>query len=269
MHYVTFWSHNVGMDDRVFRALAHPARRTLLDTLFERDGATLSRLENVLPEMTRFGVMKHLRVLEDAGLVSARRVGREKRHYLNAVPIRQIHDRWLDRYRARAAEALIELKTTLEEESMDVSAPTSVFTVFVKATPEQVWHAITESEFTRLYYYASTVESEWQPGSPYRYLIDGNEAIVGEVLEVDPPRRLAMTFDARWDEHVAADPPSRIVWELAEAGPGIVEVTVVHEGLAAGSATAEQISGMALILSGLKTLLETGKPLAAAQPAAV
>ena len=152
---------------------------------------------------------------------------------------------------------------------MDASTASHVFTIFVSATPEQVWRAITESEFTSRYYFASTVESDWEPGSPYRYLIEGNEAIVGEVLEVDPPRRLAMTFDARWDEHVAADPPSRIVWELAEAGPGIVEVTVVHEGLAAGSATAEQISGMAFILSGLKTLLETGTPLAAAQPAAV
>jgi len=261
---VTSWSHNARMDDAVFRALAHPARRTLLDTLFERDGATLSHLENVLPEMTRFGVMKHLRVLEDAGLVSARRVGREKRHYLNAVPIRQIHDRWLDRYRARAAEALIELKTTLEEESMDVSAPTSVFTVFVKATPEQVWQAITESEFTLRYYYASTIESDFEVGSPYRYLIDGREAIVGEVLEADPPRRLVMSFDARWDDGVAADPPSRIAWELADRGPGVVQLTVVHEGLVAGTATFEQVAGgMPFILSGLKTLLETGEPLVA------
>ena len=253
------------MDDAVFRALAHPARRRLLDTLFVEDGIALTRLEPALPGMTRFGVMKHLRVLEAAGLVSTRRVGRERHHYLNAVPIRQIHDRWLDRYRTRAASVLLDLKTTLEEEAMETFAPASVFTVFVKATPEQVWRAITESDFTRRYYYASTVESEWTAGAPYRYLVDGNDAIVGDVLESEPPRRLVMSFDARWDEHVAADPPSTIIWEIADAGPGVVQLTVVHEGLVPGSATLEQaVGGMPFILSGLKTLLETGEQLVAA-----
>jgi uncharacterized protein YndB with AHSA1/START domain/DNA-binding transcriptional ArsR family regulator len=260
------------MDDVVFRALANPARRLLLDTLFDEDGVPLSRLEGVLPALSRYGVMKHLRVLEEAGLVTTRRVGRERHHYLNAIPIRQIHDRWLDRYRARAAAVLLDLKATLEEEGMDTTAPAkapaSVFTVFVKSTPEQVWKAITDSEFTQQYYFASTVESEWQPGSPYRYLIDGTEAIVGEVLEAYPPRRLVMTFDARWDEEVAPDPPSRITWEIEEAGPGVVQLTVVHDGVAGGSATAEQVAGMTYILSGLKTLLETGEPLALGAAAA-
>jgi len=201
--------------------------------------------------------------------VTSRRAGREKHHYLNAVPIRQIHDRWLDRYRARAAAVLVDLKTTLEED-MDASVPDSVFTVFVKATREQVWSAITESEFTLRYYYASTIEADFEVGSPYRYLIDGQEAIVGEVLEADPLRRLAMTFDAQWDDQVAADPPSRIVWELADAGPGVVQLTVVHEGLAPKTATFEQVAGgMPFILSGLKTLLETGEPLVAEPRAAV
>jgi uncharacterized protein YndB with AHSA1/START domain len=253
------------VDDAVFRALAHPARRKLLDSLFAEDGAALSKLERTLPEMTRFGVMKHLRVLEAAGLVTTRRAGRERHHYLNAVPIRQIHDRWLDRYRARAASVLLDLKTTLEEGTMETFAPASVFTVFVKATPEQVWRAITESEFTERYYYASTVESEWTSGSPYRYLVDGNEAIVGDVLESEQPRRLVMSFDARWDESVAADPPSTITWEISDAGPGVVQLTVVHEGLMPGSATLEQaVGGMPFILSGLKTLLETGEQLTAA-----
>jgi uncharacterized protein YndB with AHSA1/START domain/DNA-binding transcriptional ArsR family regulator len=257
------------MDDAVFRALAHPTRRKLLDRLFAEEGVPLGRLEAVAPELTRFGVMKHLRVLEEAGLVITRRVGRERHHYLNAVPIRQIHDRWLDRYRARAAAVLLDLKTTLEEGDMAATAPANVFTMFVKSTPDQIWSAITESEFTLQYYYASTVESDWEPGSPYRYLIDGNEAIVGEVLEADPPRRLVMTFDARWDEQVASDPPSRIAWEIADMGAGVVQLTVVHDGLALGSATADQIGGMTYILSGLKTLLETGQPLAAPAGAAV
>ena len=102
-------------DDAIFRALADPTRRHLLDRLFERDGRTLSELESDL-EMTRFGVMKHLRVLEDAGLVVTRRSGREKHHFLNPVPIRLIHDRWIDKYTERQVSALSELKQRLEEE---------------------------------------------------------------------------------------------------------------------------------------------------------
>jgi DNA-binding transcriptional ArsR family regulator len=101
-------------DDRVFKALADPTRRLLLDRLFERDGRTLTELESQL-EMTRFGVMKHLRVLEDAGLVATRRSGREKLHFLNPVPIRLIHDRWIDKYTERRVSALVDLKAQLEE----------------------------------------------------------------------------------------------------------------------------------------------------------
>ena len=101
-------------DDRVFRALADPTRRHLVDRLFERDGRTLTELESEL-EMTRFGVMKHLRLLEEAGLVVTRRQGREKLHFLNPVPIRQIHDRWIDKYTERVTSALLDLKNDLEE----------------------------------------------------------------------------------------------------------------------------------------------------------
>jgi DNA-binding transcriptional ArsR family regulator len=100
-------------DALVFKALADPTRRFLLDRLFERDGRTLTELESQV-EMTRFGVMKHLRVLEDAGLVLARKSGREKRHFLNPVPIRLIHDRWIDKYTERRVSALVDLKSELE-----------------------------------------------------------------------------------------------------------------------------------------------------------
>jgi DNA-binding transcriptional ArsR family regulator len=103
-------------DDRVFKALADPTRRFLLDLLFQRDGRTLTELESEL-EMTRFGVAKHLKVLEDAGLVVVRRSGREKLHFLNPVPIRQIHDRWIDKYTEHHVTALVDLKKALEEES--------------------------------------------------------------------------------------------------------------------------------------------------------
>ncbi len=114
-HSVTYSSH-VPDDDLVFKALADPTRRLLLDLLFERDGRTLTELESMV-EMTRFGVMKHLKVLEDAGLVVTHRSGREKQHFLNAVPIRLIHDRWIDKYTERGIAALADLKAELENPS--------------------------------------------------------------------------------------------------------------------------------------------------------
>ena len=113
---MTIQSHKIPTvdDDRVFKALADPTRRHLLDRLFEQDGRTLGQLEEGL-EMTRFGVMKHLRVLEDAGLVVTRRAGREKHHFLNPVPIRELHDRWIDKYTERRVSTLLDLKAQLEE----------------------------------------------------------------------------------------------------------------------------------------------------------
>jgi uncharacterized protein YndB with AHSA1/START domain/DNA-binding transcriptional ArsR family regulator len=251
------------VDEEAFRALSHPARREILDRLFEDDGQTLSQIEGRF-EMTRFGVMKHLRVLEEAGLIVTRKVGREKLHYLNPVPIRAIHDRWIGKFAAGASEALLGLRSSLEGGgAMNVEAkPSHVFMVFIRTTPEQLWEAITSSEFTQQYYYGSTVESDWRAGSPYVYRIGGDDQIVGEVIESDPPRRLVSTFDARWDQEVAADPPSTISWEIEPAGSGVCKLTVVHEGLAPDSATASQVDGgMPFILSGLKSLLETGKPL--------
>ena len=263
------------MDDEVFRALADPSRRTLLDRLFERDGQTLGDLETALPGMTRFGVMKHLRVLEAASLVTSRKVGRERHHYLNPVPIRRIHDRWLDRYRIRAADLLDDLRITLETEPMTLSAdaaargstavpvpPDHVITTFIKAPPEAVWRALTESDFTTRYYYRSTVESDWHVGSPYRYAIDGETAIEGEILEADPPRRLVMTFSAVWDPALAGDPPTRLSWELEAAGPGVTRLTVVHGGFDGETKTYRQVTGgWSWILAGLKSLLETGEAL--------
>jgi DNA-binding transcriptional ArsR family regulator len=112
--FLVTYDGNVSVDDLVFKALADPTRRLLLDRLFERDGRTLTELESEV-EMTRFGVMKHLRLLEDAGLVVTRRSGREKLHFLNPVPIRLLHDRWIDKYTERRVTALVDLETELEE----------------------------------------------------------------------------------------------------------------------------------------------------------
>ncbi len=255
------------MDDPVFTALADPTRRHLLDLLFERDGRTLGELVAAVPTMTRFGVMKHLRVLESADLVTTRRVGREKHHYLNPVPIRRLHDRWLDKYRVRAADSLIDLKNVLEHlegnPMTSTVAPAFVSAVYIRATPETIWRAITETDYTLRYYYRSAIETEWQAGSPYRMTIDGQLQIEGRIVEATPPRRLVQTFHAVWDDQVKADPESRVTWEIDDAMPGVSKVTVIHDDLVAGSATLEQVSGgWPLILSGLKTLLETGTGLA-------
>src|SRR5438093_4142997 len=128
-----------GMDE-VFKALADPTRRSLLDELFKQDGQTLSALERRL-SMTRFGVMKHLKVLEAAGLVTTRRRGREKHHFLNPVPIRLVHDRWVSKYAEPWAAALSGLKRDIEGELME-----KVFEIYIKTTPERLWEAITDGE---------------------------------------------------------------------------------------------------------------------------
>src|SRR4029453_7927 len=127
----------VGPLDGVFKALADPTRRQLLDELFERDGQTLSELEARLP-MTRFGVMKHPNVLGEAHLVTNRRQGREKLHFLNPVPIRLVHDRWVSKYAEPWAATLTGLKRELEDRTME-----KVFEIYIKRTPEQLWEAVT------------------------------------------------------------------------------------------------------------------------------
>src|SRR6201993_5371083 len=131
--------------DAVFRALADPTRRSLLDELFAQDGQTLSSLEQRLP-MTRFGVMKHLRVLEEAGLVVTKRRGREKLHFLNPVPIRLVPDRWVSRYTEPWAATLTGLKRTIEEKTME-----KVFEIYIKTTPERLWQAIVDPELRSRY----------------------------------------------------------------------------------------------------------------------
>ena len=145
--------------DAVFRALADPSRRKLLDTLFKRDGQTLGALERRLP-MTRFGVMKHLRVLEQARLVVTKRRGREKLHFLNPVPIRLVHDRWVSKYAEPWAATLSDLKRNLEEGTME-----KVFEIYIKTTPERLWEAITNPEMRKKYTFGMVVKSDWKPGA--------------------------------------------------------------------------------------------------------
>jgi uncharacterized protein YndB with AHSA1/START domain/DNA-binding transcriptional ArsR family regulator len=259
-----------GSVDAVFKALADPTRRMLLDQLFERDGQTLTALEERLP-MTRFGVMKHLRVLQEAGLVTTDRRGREKLHFLNPVPIRLVHDRWVSKYAEPWAATLSGLKARLEDESMEdvrtlswtegtapVAGGTAVFEVYIKTTPERLWEAITDPELRKKYSFGVETHSDWTPGSDYTAAVPGVVDIAaGKNIEVDPPRRLVQTFDALWSDEVKAQGTTRVTWEIEPVGSSC-RLTVVHDQLPM-DANAELYGGWPMILSGLKTLLETGE----------
>jgi uncharacterized protein YndB with AHSA1/START domain/predicted transcriptional regulator len=244
----------------VFKALADPHRRSLLDHLHERDGQTLTELQGYLP-MSRFGVMKHLKLLEEAGLVTTRKVGREKFHYLNPVPIQQVYDRWVSKYAQDWARALVGLKYALEEPAV-IATKTHVLTVFIRTTPERLWEALTDGDITRLYYFGSRFESDLTNGSAYRYAGDGDFTLIaGEVLEADPPRKLVTTFNAMWMPEEQRGPTTTVTYEIEPAGEAC-KLTLVHEGLdPAMEITSNVFNGWSLILSSLKSYLETGEAL--------
>jgi DNA-binding transcriptional ArsR family regulator/uncharacterized protein YndB with AHSA1/START domain len=252
--------------DEIFRALADPTRRLLLDMLREKDGQTLSELEQRLT-MTRFGVMKHLNILEEAHLVTTRKVGREKFHYLNPVPIQQITDRWISRYAAPFTHTLIDLKSHIEGKAaaMPDTAPKQVYEIFIKGTPEQIWDAITDGEKTPLYYYGATVASSWKKDAPMTYHGgEGNLMIEGKVIEAKRPFKLVTTFKALWQDSFKNDRPSRVTWEITPMGD-TCKLTLVHDEFDEKTATFEAVAGgWSRILSGLKTLVETGKPISTA-----
>ena len=240
--------------DEVFRALADPTRRGLLDELFEEDGQTLGALESRLP-MTRFGVMKHLKMLEEAGLVVTKRRGREKLHFLNPVPIRLVHDRWVSKYAEPWAAGLTGLKRDLEKET----TMEKVFEIYIKTTPERLWEAITDSDSRRKYNFGVGVETDWSPGSSYRGVHERapGPLVEGENLEVEPPRRLVQSFNALWSEEAKAEGTSRVTWEIAQVEDSC-QLTVTHDQLRE-DANPELYGGWPMILSGLKTVLETGE----------
>jgi uncharacterized protein YndB with AHSA1/START domain len=238
--------------DEVFRALADPTRRRLLDELFREDGQTLGALEERFA-MTRFGVMKHLKVLEDAGLVVARRRGREKRHFLNPVPIRLIHDRWVSKYAEPWVATLSEIKQRLER-PME-----KVFEIYIRTTPERLWEAITDPEIRSKYNFGARVRSDWAPGSRFEMAHPGAPGLLGEGvnLEVDPPRRLVQSMVALWSDEVKNEGPTRVTWEIEPVGDSC-RLVVTHDELREG-ANDELYGGWPMILSGLKTWLETGE----------
>jgi len=267
--------------DDVFRALADPSRRLLLDSLNARNGQTLRELCAGL-EMARQSVSKHLAILEAANLVTTVRRGREKLHYLNAAPINDIGERWITRYDKERVHALADLKRALEEDSA-VDKPTFVYTTYINTTPERLWQALTDPAFTQRYW-GITFQSDWKTGSPVTWEQRGVTIADPEqvVLESDPHRRLSYTWhtftpevadsldladDVR--ERIAAEPRSRVTFDIERLG-GRVKLTVVHDGFETGSVLATMVSeGWPSVLSDLKTLLETGETLPKSTEASV
>lgn len=245
----------------VFKALADPHRRSLLDHLHARDGQTLTELQGYLP-MSRFGVMKHLKVLEEAGLVATRKVGREKFHYLNPVPIQQVYDRWVSKYAQDWARALVGLKYALEDSPVITETKTHVLTVFIRTSPDRLWQALTDGELSKLYYFGTKIESSFAPGAPYSYTgDDGFQMITGDVVSAEPPRKLVTTFNAMWLPEEQRGLASTVTYEIEQVGEAC-KLTLIHEGLdPALEITSSVFNGWSLILSGLKTYLETGEPL--------
>ncbi len=264
----------VSMDsDAVFRALADPGRRLLLDALHERAGLTLGELTEHL-DMRRQSVSQHLRLLEAANLVSTVRDGRRKLHYLNPVPIHRLQRRWIWKFEEPRLAGLEEIARLAEdahhakEQTMGSTAehaaavPDYVYTTYIRATPEEVWHALTDADLTARFWGHAQV-SDWAIGSRVDHVRTDGSGIAdasGRVLECDPPRRLVFGFDdpARFDDPTFE--PSVAAFDI-EQGRGIVKLTVTHTSLASIDEYRAIGQGWPAVLANLKTLLETGEVL--------
>ncbi|MGZ7445156.1 ArsR/SmtB family transcription factor [Paenibacillus sp. TH7-28] len=252
------------MENDIFKALADPSRRKLLDLLHASDGRTLNDLCAPL-DMSRFGVMKHLNVLEAAGLITTRKVGREKLHYLNAVPIRQIYERWVSKYAEPWTIGLTSLQYELKSEMNMANKPRNIHRIAIKAKPEQIWQAITDPAKTSKFWFNCAICSSWEDGSPFE-LWDGEEKKVeGTILEINPPRKLVVNWRFISLPGTENDTASRITWEIDPHGEfqGVSLVTVIHDEFEQAAGTAKILeNGLPIVISGLKTLLETGEMLA-------
>jgi len=247
--------------DAVFKALAANSRRKVLDALFDEDGQTLTALcANV--DMTRQGLSKHLQALEDAGLIVTEFAGREKKHFLNPVPIRDITTRWLRKYSEKQLQAIENIKSAVEETAMSNSKQFA-YQTWIRAPKTRVWEALTTPEFTSQYFHATYIDSTWEKNADvyYRMAPGGDIAVDGKVLESDPPNRLVISWHVRYDEQAIKEAPSRVTFTLEESG-GQTRLRIVHDNFPENSVLFDRISeGWPWIVSSLKSLLETGKPL--------
>jgi uncharacterized protein YndB with AHSA1/START domain len=206
--------------------------------------------------MTRPAVAKHLGILEEAGLVVTRRKGREKRHYLNVVPIRRLHDRWVTKYTEDWAGGLSDLKRELEQ-PME-----KVFEIYIRTTPERLWEAITDPTIRAKYHFGTSVHSDWTPGSTFTMEHPGVERplVEGENLVVEPPVRLVQSMQTLWSADAERQGTTRVTWQIEPVGGVSCRLTVTHDQLR-GDAPPELYGGWPMVLSGLKTWLETGQTL--------
>jgi len=242
--------------DKVFRALADPSRRRLLDSLRERDGQTLGELCAQLA-MARQSVTQHLTVLEEANLISTVRRSRAKLHYLNPVPIYDIQQRWLAPFEQPRLRALAAIKQSAEERDM-TDKPHFVYVTYIQSTPEKVWQALTDADLTARYWGHSNV-SDWQPGSAWEHVRTDGSGISdagGKVLSAEPPRRLMVTFEDPTAE-VPPNGPSTVTFDI-EPWQDIVRLTVTQENLADEDAFRAISHGWPAVMANLKSLLETG-----------
>jgi uncharacterized protein YndB with AHSA1/START domain/DNA-binding transcriptional ArsR family regulator len=249
--------------DAVFKALADPTRRLLLDRLREHNGQTLRELCERL-EMARQSATQHLDLLVGANLVTVVRRGRERLHYLNPARIHEIEERWISSFEKPRLQAISAIKKHAEEYAMTsepTSVPTYVYVTYIRATPEQVWQALTDADLTARYWGHANV-SDWRPGSTWEHRrVDGSGAVdvVGRVIEAEPPTRLVVTFDDAPDPGSPREPS--VVTFLVEPYQDIVRLTVTHENLANLDMLNGISQGWPAVLANLKSLLETGEVL--------
>jgi uncharacterized protein YndB with AHSA1/START domain len=243
--------------DLVFRALADPTRRDLLDRLHEHNGQTLGELCAHVA-MARQSVAQHLGILEAANLVSTLRRGREKLHYINPVPLQQIYDRWISKFEQPRLAMLSAVKKLAEAGMAD--RPDFVYTIYIESTPERVWEALTDAGLTARYWGHSNV-SDWAVGSTWEHQrTDGSGVadVVGSVLESDPPYRLVSTWGLPGQEPPGG--PTRVTFDIEAAGD-LVRLTVTHENFASEADLSAAAAGWPAVLSNLKSFLERGRPL--------
>jgi uncharacterized protein YndB with AHSA1/START domain/DNA-binding transcriptional ArsR family regulator len=263
----------------VFKALSDPTRRAILDLLFERGGRTLGELVEVIteratgPAMSRYGVMKHVRVLEEAALVVTRPDGRRTLHYLNPMPIRMANRRWIDKYSEPVADGLLALKIDLEKpvstdttstDTTSTDTTRQLYQVFIRADAQRIWDALTLPDQTVRYFHnvRMTVDSERLEGRG-----PAGELWMDAPVEVwDPPHRLVYGWQLLDDSDRAGEPLSRVTFEIEPAGEAVCKLTLVHDKLEASPKTADRVrgEGWMYVLSNLKTFVETGEPLRAA-----
>jgi uncharacterized protein YndB with AHSA1/START domain/DNA-binding transcriptional ArsR family regulator len=244
--------------DKIFKALSDKSRRQILDLVKNKPGINVNDLTEHF-EFSRFAVMKHIKIMENADLIVSKKSGKNKLLYLNAMPIQYMYDRWISKFSKEWASSLAELKYTLEKEGEKMENDLKhIFVTYIKTTKEKLWEALTKGELTKKYYYNTEINSDLKPGSKIIYTRKNEKGdveipIKGKILEIEPMKKLVHTFSLQND-----DKPSKVTYEIEEANDSI-KLTLTHDGFDEKTVTYNSVvEGWPLIFSALKTYLETG-----------